>query len=52
MKGGGRSRALPLPFPSSASNEIENFLRESYDDATGDSQHTIRPLRGVVALEG
>ena len=36
----------------SASDEGEDLLRESYDNAAGHGEHTVGPLGGVVALEG
>ena len=52
MKGGGRRRALPLLYSSSASDEGEDLTGKGDHDTAGDGEHTVGPLGGVVALEG
>lgn len=41
-----------MPLSSTASDEGEDLLRESYDNTAGDGEHPVGPLGGVVALEG
>ena len=52
VKGGGRRRALPPLYSSSASDEGEDLTGKGDHDTAGDGEHTVGALGGVVALEG